>query len=295
MTPDILIRKFSDLRTWGTGGRRAPNKPLLILLALGKLESEKVKRLSFADIEESYRTLLRNYGRTGNPNPHPEHAFYRLANDCDGSIWSIRDPNNVLVQNSSGDVRISDLRSPKIEAGFSPDIIETFDRNPDLAGRLAKHILSDHFPSSLHPDILNSVGITPPNSGILPRRRGQKFRPNVLAAYGHQCAVCRFSMRLNDVSVALEAAHIKWHQAGGPDEIYNGLALCCLHHKLFDCGAFTISEDFRLEASPWVNSTGEGENAIFDFDGKDVLVPKIPERHPHGEFLRWHKSEVFKS
>jgi putative restriction endonuclease len=27
------------------------------------------------------------------------------------------------------------------------------------------------------------------------------------------------------MNVALEAAHIKWHQAGGPDEESNGLAL----------------------------------------------------------------------
>ena len=39
--------------------------------------------------------------------------------------------------------------------------------------------------------------------------------------------------------LGLEAAHIKWFQARGPDVVQNGLALCSLHHKIFDLGANT--------------------------------------------------------
>ena len=51
------------------------------------------------------------------------------------------------------------------------------------------------------------------------------------------------------VPVALEAAHIKWRQAGGPDLEVNGLALCSLHHKLFDRGAFTLSNQLVILVS----------------------------------------------
>src|SRR5437588_7846441 len=51
------------------------------------------------------------------------------------------------------------------------------------------------------------------------------------------------------VSVGLDAAHIRWHQAGGPDREGNGLALCVLHHKLFDLGAFTVSPSGLLLVS----------------------------------------------
>jgi hypothetical protein len=34
---------------------------------------------------------------------------------------------------------------------------------------------------------------------------------------------------------------IRWHQGGGPDEESNGFALCVLHHKTFDLGAFTVN------------------------------------------------------
>ena len=38
----------------------------------------------------------------------------------------------------------------------------------------------------------------------------------------------------------MTAAHIKWFQARGQDVVPNGLALCSLHHKIFDLGAFTV-------------------------------------------------------
>ena len=63
----------------------------------------------------------------------------------------------------------------------------------------------------------------------------------MLKDYEYRCAVCGFDVRLGSVSIALDAAHIRWHQAGGPDEETNGLALCVLHHKTFDLGAFTVA------------------------------------------------------
>jgi putative restriction endonuclease len=39
----------------------------------------------------------------------------------------------------------------------------------------------------------------------------------VLTAYEFRCAVCGFDVRLGAASIALDAAHIRWRQAGGPD------------------------------------------------------------------------------
>jgi len=43
------------------------------------------------------------------------------------------------------------------------------------------------------------------------------FRNRVLRAYEYRCAICGFDVRLGDRLVAVEAGHIKWHQAGGPE------------------------------------------------------------------------------
>jgi hypothetical protein len=42
--------------------------------------------------------------------------------------------------------------------------------------------------------------------------------------------------------VAIEATHVRWHSQQGPDETANTLALCALHHALFDLGVLGITE-----------------------------------------------------
>ena len=86
-------------------------------------------------------------------------------------------------------------------------------------------------------------------------KRNPQFRRRVLVAYEYRCAVCGFDVRLGSVSIALNAAHIRWFQAGGPDEESNGLALCVLHHKTFDLGAFTVRPDGVLLVSDQAHGT----------------------------------------
>ena len=61
-----------------------------------------------------------------------------------------------------------------------------------------------------------------------------------MRAYEYRCCVCGFDLRIGNVSAGLEAAHIQWFTADGPDVESNGMALCALHHKIFDLGAFTV-------------------------------------------------------
>jgi putative restriction endonuclease len=110
--------------------------------------------------------------------------------------------------------------------------------NPQAVGRIATAILREHFPKSYHEDLLDAVGLTLDAASAQNRKRDPAFRYRVLKAYEYRCAVCGFDVRLGSVSIALDAAHIRWHQAGGPDEECNGLALCVLLHKTFDLGAF---------------------------------------------------------
>ena len=103
--------------------------------------------------------------------------------------------------------------------------------------------MDGHFPESLHDEIRDAVGI--PRTWVvreapLPPRRDPAFRDEVLREYQRRCAVCDFDVRLGNELIGLEAAHIKWHAAGGPDEVANGLALCGLHHKAFDRGALGL-------------------------------------------------------
>ena len=93
--------------------------------------------------------------------------------------------------------------------------------------------------------------------------------------------------------LALEAAHIKWHQAGGPDVEENGIALCALHHKLFDRGAFTVSPELRIEVSDRAHGTHGFDEWLYAFHGKSLTPPQRPNFYPEPEFVQWHVRDVF--
>ena len=80
-------------------------------------------------------------------------------------------------------------------------------------------------------------------------------------------------MRLGRNPVALEAAHIKWRQAGGPDLEVNGLALCSLHHKLFDRGAFTLSNDLEILVSDDAHGTAGFQEWLMCLPRPEAQLP----------------------
>jgi putative restriction endonuclease len=102
------------------------------------------------------------------------------------------------------------------------------------------------------------------------------------------------AVRHGSVSIALDAAHIRWFQAGGPDQESNGLALCVLHHKTFDLGAFTVSRDGVLLVSDQAHGTAGFHEALTSRHGQPVRPPRRPEWKPAPESLDWHAREVFK-
>jgi len=113
--------------------------------------------------------------------------------------------------------------------------------------------------------------------------RDPGFRERILRAYQYQCAICGFNVRVGDSLVGLEAAHIKWHQA-----------LCSLHHKLFDRGAFTISDKTKVIVSETAHGTHGMDEWLLAFHDKDIRPPQRSSYCPEPKFVNWHIKEVFK-
>ncbi len=112
------------------------------------------------------------------------------------------------------------------------------------------------------------------SKGTILQERDPKFRANILRAYEYRCAVCGFDVRLGHQPFALEAAHIKWRQAGGPDLEVNGLAHCSLHHKLFDRGAFTLTNDLAVLVSGDAHGTSGFQEWLNRFHGEKLNFPQ---------------------
>ena len=213
-----------------------------------------------------------------------------LQND---GLWELHGAELVQMRASNNDAKKSDLLKHHVEGGFPVPIFETLRANPHLLAAVAQGLLDKSFPPSTHEDILSAVGGDLPLGVTVRSSRDLAFRSRILTAYVYRCAVCGFDVRLGTVSLGIEAAHIKWHQAGGPDVEVNGLALCALHHKLFDRGAFTVSASGRVELSEQLNGGTGFRELLLAHHGQPLLQPPNPGHRPAGQFLAWHHKEVF--
>jgi len=289
---DEILAVFRNLNIWAKGGRRAPHKPLLILLALGRWASGNQNPIPFSAIENRLRELLQEFGPPRASSP--EEPFWRLRKD---SIWELGGTDRLPAPTAPDPPGLIALRNG-VTGQFSNSIREALNSNPGLISQIARSILEAHFAESLHADILAAVGLDlsePVVSIPTPegrRCRDPRFRTQVMSAYGYRCAVCGLGLRLGLVPVGLEAAHLKWFQAGGPDEVSNGLSLCATHHRAFDLGAFTVDPGGQILVSEDVN--GEGADVLLRHHRAPVTGPAVDADRPGKQFLEWHRDEVFR-
>ena len=295
MDREAIIQKFETLNLWQRAGERAPHKPLLVLYAIRRLLLDGVRLIPYSEIDENLGRLLKEFGprRSRHGTQYP---FWRLRND---SVWEVTDAHKI-VPNSGGDARKRDLLGYNVAGGFHGAIAKQFQNDLRLASEIIQNLLDAHFPYSIHEDILRAVEIDSPLQIAKPQRQDSKqrkrdpsFRPKILKAYEEKCAVCGFDAKLGTSSVALEAAHIKWHQANGPDVVVNGLALCSLHHKLFDRGALTLSQEREILISDDVGGSVGFEEWLMKFHGKKINLPQREDDYPAVKFIRWHVRAVF--
>ena len=283
-----ITRKFESLRVWQRGDERAPHKPLLILYAIGRLLQDAQRLLPYSEVDEKLGILLREFGPK-RKNYHTQLPFWRLQND---GVWEIPEAYQIS-ETPSGDVRKSDLDVYEASGGFTEDIARHLQDDHDLALRIVQGLLAAHFPTSIHEDILQAVEIKLPLAGTGHVKRDSDFLENVLKAYEYRCAVCGFDVRLRLQPVALEAAHIRWKQAGGPDTETNGLALCVLHQRLFDRGAFTLSDQLQVMVSDEANGSEGFQGWLMRFHGQQIKFPQRQSYYPDEEYVSWHVKEVF--
>jgi putative restriction endonuclease len=286
-----LLSQFQNINTWKSKGTRAPHKPLLMLLALGEIQRGNTDYIPFISIEPKLKDLLLDFGPQ-RKTLYPNLPFTKLAND---KLWQFDKPE---LLDTKQDYSSKFLRDHDLQGKFPDEVTQQLKQNLGLLRSVAVSLLEQNFPETLHQDILNAVGLEITAGPVTAktkhsRTRDPLFRESILKAYNYQCAVCGFSVRLRHQLLALEAAHIMWHQAGGPDVEVNGLALCATHHKLFDLGAFTINADLRMLVSDEVNGLGANE-WLLQHHGKSIKAPQKKAFYPDPDFTIWHVNEVFK-
>lgn len=304
-----VLQAFDEIRRAQRAGVYAPHKPLLILLALARVQRNEPRLVEFAAIDAPLQSLLAEFGPSSAAKSR-HYPFWHLATDGQGALWDLRGPRELLMRPAAATPNLGELRTHHVLGGFPEDVDHALRHVPGLLEAVAARVLNMCFPATLHADIAAAVGLAldqpvaahageqaPPDYITVERRRRDPgFRERVLRAYEYRCCVCGFDLRIGQLSAGLEAAHIQWHHVGGPDVEPNGLALCALHHKLFDLGAFTVEpSEHRVVFSQHAIASDRSSLGELRHHGRPMLAPQQLDMRPAPGFLAWNLKNVFKT
>ncbi len=267
-----------------------------MLLALGRLAATGSSELPWAQARVELADLVAEFGpssRTGRAQS-AAYPFTRLRTD---GIW-------VLDQDVPMDL-VGPLARAQVNGRFEESAEAMLLARPALIGAAARDLVLSNFPATVAPDVLEAVGLDPIEAlaaDDLPagtagvpgeRRRDPRWRSAVLEAWDRQCAFCGYDGQITGASVAIEAAHVRWFAFDGPDALDNGLALCALHHKLFDLGALGLDTGLRVMVSATFPARTPAGRAIYDLHGHK-LAPRPGTALPGPAQVTWHTRQVFK-
>ena len=287
-----MIARLGALRQHQRGGQRSPHKPLLVLLALGRLLATGSSELPWPSAKSALADLIAEFGppsRTGRAQS-AAYPFTRLRAD---GVW-------VLDKDVQMDL-VGPLAHGHVTGRFEASLESALLARPALIRATARDLVMSNFPDAVAPDVLEAVGLDPHEvllaRDVLPgpgeRRRDPGWRAAVLQAWDRQCAFCGYDGQLAGASVGIEAAHVRWFAFDGPDSLDNGLALCALHHKLFDLGVLGLDPRLRVLVSATFTARMSAGRAVYGLHGRE-LSPRPGTAVPAAIHVSWHAQQVFK-
>ncbi|MFE0581026.1 phosphorothioated DNA-binding restriction endonuclease [Streptomyces sp. NPDC058874] len=300
MTRDELMSALSGLRRAQIGGRRAPHKPLLVLWLLGRFAASGSTAVAYDEAEEPVSRLINDFGpAVTSPTRARERAAMPFVH-LERGLWEPRDSDDRTITPDAPE-RGSWLRSRGAHGRLRPDV-ETLLTDSGTLAAAARLLLEQHFTTALEASICDAVGLdltALDETAYVPEQRKRRarragFAEEVLQAYAYACAFCGFDGALGRNPVGLEAAHVRWHSQDGPDEVNNGLALCSLHHSLFDLGVLGLLPDLRIQVSQLYVARSRSGQAVDALHGQPVSAPRPGRPTIDPKFVLWHGRQVFK-
>jgi putative restriction endonuclease len=310
-----LVDEIDRQPAWKANGIRAPHKPLAILYAIGRAIAGQ-RMVRYAEAERALVELLDEFGPP-RAVQHPEQPVWRLRQyrGAPTAFWQVDGPVDA-VEGAGGNPLVP-VMLEGVSFGLSAAAADLLCANPSNAFALATILAARIVPASRHEELLEAVGLggvrqdpdavteittTPPDVRLTERMmrvsrtlvRDPAFSRAVRAAYRDSCAICAVAPRLGNRPFGLEAAHVRWANAGGPDELYNGILLCRMHHHALDRGAIKIDSEMKVQLSPRLERSPESDRLFARFEGARIQLPARATDHPHLDMLSWHWGQVFK-
>ncbi len=286
--------RFAALRQHQRNGKRSPHKPLLVLLALGRLARSGSSSLPWSAAEPVLARLIAEFGPPSR-TPRAQSAAYPFTRLRADGVW-------VLDRDVPMDL-VGPLAERQVAGRFETSVEDALRADPALAMSVTRMLVLSNFPDTVAPDVLEAAGLDPdavlggPDAGppgrAQARRRDPGWRVAVLRAWDRQCALCGYDGQLAGAAAGLDAAHVRWFSFGGPDDLDNGLALCTLYHKLFDLGALGLDPGMRVQVSAAFTARTAAGRALYELDGRPPS-PRPGTCVPAAGHVSWHRRQVFK-
>ena len=295
-TAERWVHIVQSIRRYTKENSRAPYKPLLLLWLIGKLaersdQPEQPTRFLFSDVEDELTELMEKH-RMGNTPVRVQYPFVYLANDRDLWILEDRNRNHIVSPNLSDKASARFLRDHKISGG-PPRAFQEALQNEEVRSRVVNALLHMEFPDTRHEEMLADVNLRE-RVTVQRARRDPYFAIVVLKAYEYRCSFCGFSAMLGDAAVGIDAAHVQMATRGGPDSVSNGLALCALHHRLFDRGALGLDQEYQILVSQHLTmNEDEAPVPIFSLMGSRMRSPLDEFAPPSRSHVTWHRENLF--
>ncbi|KAB2917347.1 MAG: HNH endonuclease [Bacteroidetes bacterium] len=119
----------------------------------------------------------------------------------------------------------------------------------------------------------------------------QFFRDTILVSYNTRCAITGLN-----IPELLVASHIVPWAKDKANRLHptNGICLNALHDKAFDKGLLTITNDYKIKVSKYINDFEKEPSVVSlvkNFDGKEIILPN--RFLPASEFLEYHNNHIF--
>jgi len=291
-----VLDRFASLRQHQRDGQRSPHKPLLVLLALGRLAATGSSELPWSAAESELADLIAEFGPPSRTSRAQSAAYPFTRLRADG-VW-------VLNHDVQMDL-VGPLASEQVTGCLEASMESALRRDPALIATAARALVLSNFPETVAPDVLAAAGLDPDvvlsvaedlpddRRPAMRRRRNPAWRAALLQAWDRQCAFCGYDGQLAGASAGIDAAHVRWFNFDGPDDLDNGLALCALHHKLFDLGALGLELNLRVLVSAVFTARTLAGQAVYELHGR-LLTPRPGTITPSADHITWHTREVFK-
>jgi len=294
MTREELLARLGHLRQARVGQVRVPHKPLLLLWLFGQFAATGSSAATYQQAEEPVSQLINDFGP---PVASPAAARRRAAMPfvhLERELWDLRDAAGREIAPDVPERRAWLLERGAVGRLRGP--VEQLLADPGTVAAAARLLLDRHFTPVLAELICAAVDLdmSALELAVRPRPRRRGFAEEVLRAYAYECAMCGFDGALGRYPVGIEAAHVRWHSQEGPDEIANALALCALHHALFDLGVVGITEDRRISVSGLYVARNEAGRAVDALAGQPLRIPRPHQPTVDVIHISWHHRQVFK-